>query len=187
MCIFGVVWDSCWCFVSHVKHIHLYRWIFCKKCSILKFTWPVVSSLVTWNWGWTCASSLFNNGLDSMSHGISISASFWHGLLCLTFQCSWIIVSGWKHPILNLDELSRSLGNNLFLAFWMPMCICLTVHKLHTVVPWQIEHPVIRTPRISGHGFSAAQPRESNGKKTRRKGSKMKLRTYFKGIKRTSR
>ena len=127
MCIFGVVWDSCWCFVSHVKHIHLYRWIFCKKCSILKFTWPVVSSLVTWNWGWTCASSLFNNGLDSMSHGISISASFWHGLLCLTFQCSWIIVSGWKHPILNLDELSRSLGNNLFLAFWMPMCICLTV------------------------------------------------------------
>ena len=26
------------------------------------------SSLATWHWGWICASSLFNNGLDSMSH-----------------------------------------------------------------------------------------------------------------------
>ena len=64
--MFGVVWDSCWCFVFHVKHIHLYRWIFCKQCSIWKFL--ACSSLATWHWGLTCASILFNNGLDSMSH-----------------------------------------------------------------------------------------------------------------------
>ena len=46
------------------------------------------------------------------------------------------------------------------------------------VVPRLVGRSVIRTPRQSGHGFSGTQPRESN-EKNRRKGSKMKFRTYF--------
>ena len=70
---------------------------------------------------------------------VSISVSFWHGLLCITFQWSWIVFSGWQRSILNLDEVSRSSVNNLFLTFWMPMCICLTVHKLCQILSVQLD------------------------------------------------
>ena len=34
---------------------------------IWRFTWPAVVHIATWHWDWTCTSSLFNNGMDSMS------------------------------------------------------------------------------------------------------------------------
>ena len=55
-----------------------------------------------------------------------------------------------------------------------------------TVEPRQFRHPAIGTPRQSRHGFYGTQPREPNGK-NRRKGSKMKFRTYFNEFERTPR
>ena len=39
----------------------------------------------------------------------------------------------------------------------------------YTVVPRSIGHPVNRTPRMSGHASSGTQPRESNGKKSKKR------------------
>ena len=54
-----------------------------------------------------------------------------------------------------------------------------------TVVPRKFVHSVNGTPRISGHGFSGTQPRESNGKKSKKRPKNketnvlQRLRTYF--------
>ena len=37
-----------------------------------------------------------------------------------------------------------------------------------TVEPRLVGHPAIRTPQQSGHGSSGTQPRESNGKKSKK-------------------
>ena len=46
----------------------------------------------------------------------------------------------------------------------LPIYYLLSIHSLTAVVPQQFVHLAIGTPRISGHGFSGTQPRESNGK-----------------------
>ena len=65
------------------------------------------------------------------------------------------------------DSCQNSKKHRLKYRHILPKVSGFDLHS--TVVPRLIGHPVNRTPRLSGHASSGTQPRESNGKKSKKK------------------